>query len=436
MMNRIEFSPIRILLWLFLLSFSLLLTGCGRNGEQEKATVPGQILRFYTWKSDQPKVWDQIVTMFESEHPSIKVRREIGPNSSTALHDLLTQKLKNKSRDLDVFFMDVVWTAEFAAAGWTIPLDEWFPKSAQSQFLTNTIEANTYKGRIYGIPLFIDSGMLYYRKDLLEMYGFKPPETWPEMVRQAEFITVREPGLYGYSAQFKQYEGLICNMMEFIASNRGKLINSRTGHPAIAELSALEAVRFVRDKIIGKIAPLGVLTYEEPESIALFVQGRAVFHRNWPYAWEVANNPDISKIAGKVGVTKLPHFPGSESHAALGGWQLGISAYSENREMAWTFVQFVTSSRIQKLLSLKAGLAPTRIALYDDPDTLKASPQFREMKPVFISAVPRPISPLYPSLSGMMQRYFSTAISDRHSDIPKEARMTVDAMEKVLAIEP
>jgi multiple sugar transport system substrate-binding protein len=70
------------------------------------------------------------------------------------------------------------------------------------------------------MPLYIDSGMLYYRRDLLDKYGFKPPETWPEMVRQAEAITAGESNIRGFSAQFKQYEGLVCNMMEYIAGNR------------------------------------------------------------------------------------------------------------------------------------------------------------------------------------------------------------------------
>jgi multiple sugar transport system substrate-binding protein len=404
--------------------------------EERENAGDGHIIRFYTWKPNQPKAWNEIIRIFEAEHPGVKVRREIGPHSSTAFHDLLTQKLKNRSTDLDVFLMDVVWSAEFAAAGWALALDERFPKTEQFLYLPNTIRANTYRERLYGIPLFIDSGMFYYRKDLLDKYGFKPPETWMEMVRQAQQITAKEPEMYGFSAQFKQYEGLVCNMLEYITGNLGHLVNPQSGAPAIAETPAVTAVRFVRERIIGKTAPLGVLSYEEPESLALFIQGKAVFHRNWPYAWEAANNPLRSRVAGKVGVTQLPHFSGAESHAALGGWQAGISAYSKNRELAWTFVRFLTSSRIQKHLALKAGLAPTRISLYDDAEILRACPQFRDMKPVFLSAVPRPVSPLYPALSNIMQRFFSKALSDSRTDIVREARITAMEMEKTMALVP
>lgn len=425
-----KFRVVQICFLVFLVCFPA--AGCG--GKEKSGG--GQVLHFYTWKPNQPAVWDEVIQLFETEHPGVKIRREVGPHSSTSFHDLLAQKLKNGSTDLDVFFMDVVWPAEFGAAGWAAPLDESFSKSEQALYLRNTIQANTYRGKIYGVPLFIDSGMFYYRRDLLDKYGLKPPKTWPEMVSQARKITSRETEMYGFSAQFKQYEGLVCDMMEYIRGNGGHLVNPVTGEPAIDRPPAVEAVRFVRDRIIGEAAPRGVLTYEEPESMALFVQGKAVFHRNWPYAWAVANDPGRSRVAGKVGIAKLPCFPGGESHAALGGWQLGISAYSQKKDLAWTFVQFVSSSRIQKLLAVRAGLSPTRQGLYNDPEILRACPQYRDMKPVFLSAVPRPVSPLYPALSEIMQRYFSKAISDPHSDIPREAGTAAAEMKKIQALVP
>lgn len=105
---------------LLLLSFLL---ACQSKEDEGKTT-----LHFVTWKPNQPKVWDEIYSIFEKENPDIRVVREVGPHSSTAFHDLLTQKLKNRSKDVDVFFMDVIWPPEFAAAGWAMPLDEFFPQ--------------------------------------------------------------------------------------------------------------------------------------------------------------------------------------------------------------------------------------------------------------------------------------------------------------------
>ncbi len=415
----------------FIVICSIIITGCTEKAEENKTTI-----HFITWKPNVPGVWEEIFRIFESEHPDLKVARETGPHSSTAFHDLLTQKLKNKSKDVDVFLMDVIWPPEFAAAGWAEPLDDLFPPAEQEKFLSGTILANTYKGKIYGIPLFVDSGILYYRKDLLDKYGFNPPDTWPEMIEQAKVIVSKETGrgIFGFSGQFKQYEGLVCDMMEYILSNGGEILNSDTGKSGLADKPALDAVRFVRDNIIGKAAPTGVLSYQEPESLDVFLQGKAVFHRNWPYAWEISNNPDHSKVAGKVGIARLPHFKGSRSYSTLGGWQVGISSYSENKKAAWTLAEFLTTEKVQKLIAIKSGKAPTRKTLYKDAEILKANPHFHDMKDVFLTSYPRPRTPLYPAVSNVLQRYFSKVISSSEVDLEQEAIAASKEIEKIIAL--
>jgi multiple sugar transport system substrate-binding protein len=299
-------------------------------------------LRFVTWRPHLPQVWDRAIRAFEAENPGVKIVREIGPHSSTEFHDLVTQKLKNRDPEMDVFFMDVIWPAEFAAAGRVLPLDRFFSAEERIKFLEAPIQANSYRDHIFGVPVFVDAGLLYYRKDLLAKYGFYPPRTWPELVEQAKAILAaeRDPHLTGFSGQFKQYEGLICNMMEYILSNGGSLWDEVELKGALHSPKAVEAVRFVRDQIIGEISHRGVLAYQEPESLALFIQGKAIFHRNWPYAWEIANDPPKSKIAGRLGMMTLPAFAGGKSVATLGGWQLGISRFSRKPALAWKFLSF------------------------------------------------------------------------------------------------
>jgi multiple sugar transport system substrate-binding protein len=429
-----------LIIWCVAIFLSLSLTSCRKEIEkEEKRGETGIVkLHFVTWKPNQPETWNRIMEIFHEENPDIKIVREIGPHSSTAFHDLLTQKLKNKSKDVDVFFMDVIWPPEFAAAGWAMPLDGFLQDEEKEEFLGSTILANTYGGKLYGIPLFIDSGMLFYRKDLLEKYKFRPPKTWKQMIRQISKIvpseTKKGTHIYGFSGQFKQYEGLVCDMMEYILSNRGHIIDPKTGKSALHKKRAIEAVKFVRDKIIGSGAPIGVLTYQEPESLDLFIQGKAVFLRSWPYAWEVSNNPERSRIVGTVGIAKLPHFRRGKSYSTLGGWQIGISSYSENKEAAWRFVKFIASEKIQKLIALESGKAPTRKGLYNDPEILEMNPHFSDMKDVFMSAHPRPRSPLYPAISNVLQRYFSRVISDSDSDIKKEAAEASEEIDRIISL--
>ena len=406
----------------------------GTDRSEERTTI----LKFVTMKPDHPKVWEEAITRFERAYPSIHIEREIAPASSTAYHDLLTQKLKNQDPSMDLFLMDVIWPAEFAAAGWALPIDKQFPPSEQVKFLPGPIQAGIYQGHIYGVPSRIDSGMLYYRIDLLEKYGFSPPQTWDELVIQAKTIVEGEkdsqPGLRGYSGQFKQYEGLVCDMLEFIESHNGTLISADGSRSTLATPQSIQAVSFVREQIINQLATSAVLTYQEPESLAIFVQGKAVFHRNWPYAWGIVDDPRYSKVVGNVGVGPLPHFPQGRKVAALGGWLYGISTFSLHPEEAWKFIQFMTSPDIQKYFAIKGSLAPSRIALYRNQEVLETNPQFELFLPVFQTAAPRPRTPVYPIISNILQRYFSRVLAFPDTDILKEAQIADQQINRYLTL--
>lgn len=406
-----------------------------RPSTEQAASVT---LRFVSWKPDHPRVWDEAIARFTAIYPRISVVRELAPHSSTAYHDLLTQKLKNHDRSVDVFFMDVVWVPEFAAAGWVRPLDEVFSSRLRADFLSSTVELGRYGDRIYGVPSRIDAGLLYYRQDLLAKYGFSPPTTWAELAEQANQILAGErpaqPALHAYSAQFKQYEGLVCNMLEFIEGNGGHLLAEDGRRSRLSAPETLAAVRFVREQVVGRLASRAVLTYQEPESLARFLQGQAIFHRNWPYAWDLANDRARSSIAGQVGVAPLPVMSGGRRAAALGGWLYGVSAYSHHFEEAWAFIQFLSSHEIQKLFAHQAGIAPSRAALFSDPELLAQAPQLRNHFEALQSATARPRTPLYPAVSHVLQRYFSRALAIETIDLAREAAMADTHIDHFLAL--
>jgi multiple sugar transport system substrate-binding protein len=395
-------------------------------------------LRFVSWKADHPRAWDEAFARFSTTHPHIAIVRELAPHSSTAYHDLLTQKLRNRDSTVDLFFMDIVWVPEFASAGWALSLGDLFPPEAQTEFLPPALETGRYDGRIYGVPSRIDSGMLFYRQDLLGRYGFAPPRTWPELIRQAEVIVQGErashPALRGYSGQFKQYEGLVCSMMEFIAGSGGRLITADLQASLLSSPAALTAVEFVRTQIVGRIASRAVLMYQEPESVVPFIQGNAVFHRNWPYTWEVANDPRRSRIAGQVGVVPLPGMGGRPPAPAVGGWLYAISPFSRHREEAWEFIRFISSEPLQRHFALAAGIAPSRAAVLQDEQVLKANPHFRAQLAMFERATARPRTPLYPAVSNILQRYFSKALAYRDVDLPAEAAKADAQIDRLLEL--
>ncbi len=387
--------------------------GCGDRSEDPNTVT----LRVAVWKANNPRAWSQALDRFHQTHPNIRVVLEVGPNSSTQLHDLITQKLRNRDSSLDAFLMDVVWPAEFAAAGWTLPLDDRFARAERTHFFPGCVAAVTCDGQIHGVPFNTDGGLLFCRSDLLTKHGLEPPKTWPELVEQATLIRAREGNshLHGYSGQFRQYEGLVCNMLEFVHSHGGNL--SRCASP-----EATDAVRFVRESVIGGIAPRGVLTYGEQESLDLFKSGGAVFHRNWPYAWTLLNDGAQSRVAGRVVIAVLPAFPGFSPAAALGGWSFGIHTQSRHPDEAWAFIRFMTGLEMQRHFAVAAGKAPARRALYGDDEVLEANPHFADLAAVFETATPRPRSPIYPRISHILQRYFHEALASPDANIVQLAR--------------
>lgn len=423
----------------------MLLTGsigiaCAESPPEVVSTTskPQVTLHFVSWKPDHPRVWEDALARFTASHPHISVVRELAPHSSTAYHDLLTQKLKNGDTSVDVFFMDVIWVPEFAAARWARPLDDKFLPAVQQAFLPATTEVGRYEQHLYGVPSRIDAGLLYYRKDLLAKYGFDAPTTWEELIRQAETILTAErtvsPTLQGYVAQFKQYEGLVCNMLEVIEAHGGSLLTADGSRSALSAAPALDAIAFVRNRLIGRITSRAALTYQEPESLSLFLQGQAIFHRNWPYAWELANNPARSIVAGRVGVAPLPGTISGRHAAALGGWLYGISASSQHPEEAWALIEFLSGEAMQRRFAQEAGIAPSRTALFSDPDLLAASPQLRNHLAILQAATPRPRSPIYPALSHLLQRYFSRALAVHDLDLRQEAAITDVHINRLLAL--
>ncbi len=407
-------------------ALAMMAAGCGGGAPEDGDEVTE--LTVVTWRPNSRETWDMAIEEFERENPDVDVQLQTGPSSSTQLHDMLSQRLRNRDPSVDVFVMDVVWPPEMGEVGWAAPLDTLFTPEQRDLFFDGCVAAVTWQGSVYGVPFFLDAGVLYYRSDLLDRYGLEVPETWHQMVEAADSVLRGEndPALYGYSAQMAQYEGLVCNMLELVGSAGGELMS-----PTSPE--AVMAIRFARDSLVhnGRMTPEGILTYQEQESLELFTAGGAVFHRNWPYAWAVCNDTTTSEVAGRVGIATLPGFPGRESVSALGGWSFAISAYSPDREEAWRFVSHMTSPEVQRMFAVQVGKPPARRELYADSAVLAANPHFGPMEEVFEAASPRPSSPVYPQLSNRLQAFLHEAVGNRELILPNLAETAEEDLTEI-----
>jgi multiple sugar transport system substrate-binding protein len=348
------------------------------------------------FKPRDPAAEAQLLARF-TDRTGIRVRERHLPASSDVQHQQYVTWLAARDRSVDVYLIDNIWTAEFAAAGWIVPLDDRVPPAEREAFLSAPLESATWRGRLYALPRFTESGLLYYRRDLVPA----APTTWPGLRDAAAPLVT--PARAGYVFQGKQYEGLVVNFLEVLWAMGGDLVDP-SGRVAVNSPEAVRALQFMVDLVQhSPVVPRGVLTYTERESLQEFLEGRAVFHRNWSYAWSLIERAG-SKVRGRVGIAPLP------GPAALGGWHLAISAHSRQADAAWRLVEFLASPEAQKVKAIEEGRLPTRTALYDDPDVLRANPHFAHLREPLNRTRPRPASPFYPRLSGILQSHLSRAL--------------------------
>jgi trehalose/maltose transport system substrate-binding protein len=314
------------------------------------------------------------------------------PNSATERLALYQQILAANSADIDVFQVDVIWPG--ILANHFIDLAEHVDQEMVDQHFEAIVQNNTVDDRLVAMPWFTDAGILYYRTDLLDKYGKEPPTTWQELTETAREIQAGERAegnnrMLGFVFQAKAYEGLTCDALEWIDSFGGGTIVDEEGAITINNEYAAAALELAASWI-GDIAPEGVLNYAEEESRGVFQSGNAVFMRNWPYAWALAQAED-SPIRGKVGVTALPKGGPDGRHAAgLGGWQLAVSNYSEHPEIAADLVRHLTGWDEQKRRAIVGAFNPTIAELYEDEEVLEANPFFADLLDTFENAVARP----------------------------------------------
>ena len=354
------------------------------------------------------------------------------PNDASATLQLFQQYWAAKSGDVDVFMIDVIWQG--IANAHAVDLKKYFTADDLKAFFPRIIENNTVGGKLVSIPWFTDAGLLYYRTDLLQKYGYSaPPKTWEELAEMAKKIQdgERKEGkadFQGFVFQGKASESVTCNAIEWIYSYGGGTIVDPDKKVTINNPKAIKALETAKSWV-GTISPVGVTTYGEEEARNIWQAGNAAFMRNWPYAYALGQDPK-SVISGKFDISVLPKGGEDGKNAAcLGGWQLMVSAYSKAPDAAADLVKYLVSSEQQKKHTIALSQLPTLPALYEDPDVLAKLPFFKNALPVLQNAVARPST-----VTGVDYNQVSTSFFQNVNQVltgTKSAPQAVAAVESV-----
>ena len=396
--------------FLKLAGVTLLGAGCGGSGGSRN-------LVFSMGPDTTGNLLELIEKFNDQNGGDFRVRYRKMPTDTGRYFERLRAELRTGG-DIDVFGADVTWPAQFAANGWISDVSGRFPESERFEFLGSPITSLTYEGKIYGVPWFTDAGMLYYRKDLLEEGGFsEPPKTWEELKEVAARVK-RDSGVrFGFVFQGAQDEDGVCNGLEYIWTYGGEVLEP--GEPLGVIIDSPESVAGLathRSMVEDRVAPEAVIAFARADSRKTFLDGDAVFLRDWAYMYALAGNPEASEIEQeRVGVAPLPAYGAwGQTAGALGGKNMLINAASDRQDQAWEFVRFMTSPESQRFLAVKAALPPTRNALYEEVTSV---PVIKLGSEALLNSRPRPVSPYYPDMSLKMAEQFNVNL---RGDMPPE----------------
>jgi len=352
----------------------------------------------------------------------------------------LARRLTGNDKTLDVMALDVVWTAEFAEAGWALPLSEDPAGLAESDAMSNTLpgplETAKWQGKLYASPITTNTQLLWYRADLMP----EPPTTWDGMVAEATRL-YREGRPSWIAVQGKQYEGLVVWFNTLLESAGGKVLSDDGSTVTLTDTpehraATVKALEIIKSVATAPGADPSITQTDEGTARLALEQGRAALEVNWPFVL-----PSMLENAVKGGVPFLPlnedpalagsigeagtfsptdeqfeiaydaskkvfgfaHYPGvnpgEPAKVTLGGLNLAVAKTTQHKAEAFEAIRCLRNVENQRYTSVEGGLPAVRASLYDDPAFQQKYPQYEIIRDQLTNAAVRPATPNYQAVS-------------------------------------
>ncbi|MBN1302522.1 MAG: extracellular solute-binding protein [Melioribacteraceae bacterium] len=352
--------------------------------------------------------------------------------STNERKELLTRALRSKSERIDIFAVDLIWASRFAK--WCEPIELLSPQNDYKEFLNYSLESCIVDGKLYALPLYVDISIMYYREDLLSkipdsekvISKLKNSISWEEFIELAKYFDKEKNPFYLFPAD--DYEGLICSYFELILGqdinffdNPAFDINSETPKKSLQLLVDLVNKYSVSPQIVSQ--------YREQKCYEYFLTYNGVFLRGWPsFVKDNKNMMHDYNIEQYVKKAPLPHFNGKRTGSVFGGWNLMISQYSQHKEEAFKFLQYLTSEEAQEIMHNEGGYLPVLSVFYEDSIYLNKYPELTYMKKLLDNGMHRPFLKDYTRISDIISYYVHRAITKEVS--VDEALIQADKMIK------
>jgi multiple sugar transport system substrate-binding protein len=383
----------RHLLAALALATSLALGACGVGGE-EAGSGP-RAINWYVFNEPGGSYQQAVDDCNQQANGRYTINYVKLPNIADQQRELLVRRLAAEDDDIDLMGLDVIWTAEFAEAGWLKPWEGERRSVAEEGKLEGPLETVRFQDRIWAIPFTSNTQLLWYRKDRVD----PPPDdfTWEEMIDQAS-----QNGR-GIEVQAAQYEGLTVWINSLIAGAGGQLVNEN-GEAQVDE-SAVRAAEVASKLANSRAAPPGMSTNREDQARIGFEEGRSDYQVNYTFIYPSAEA--IEGFQDKIGWARYPRTDKDKpSRPPLGGINIGVSEYSSNPDLAFEAAECIANEDHQAVAAELGGLPPTTESVYEDPKVQEAFPFADELRESIDNAAPRPVTPAYSDISLAVQKTY------------------------------
>ncbi len=372
----------------------------------------------------------KVIEAFNNQH---RGRLEVVPIdlpftkfSTNERKQLLIRALRSKNSRIDVFAVDIFWIPRFAK--WSEPLTQYFTPQELNGIMSYALESCYHDSELVAMPLYLDIGVMYYRRDLLQNLPdfaaleqqLKQSITWEDFIKLHQQMPTNGRPFYLFPSD--NYEGLMCSFIETLA---GQQLAVSSGDFALDSPQAQRGLSLLVDLVQKyQITPIAVTEFREVDAYQYALENDALFFRGWPGNLK----PYLTSFEEKVeniDVAALPHFKGQKPVAVFGGWNLMIASTSTKKAAALEFLKFVASPQTQKLIYNEMGYLPTNDAVYQDSAFVAHHPELRFYREYLQCGFHRPAREEYTKISDIVSYYARRAIR-REISVNEALRQAVE----------
>ncbi|RLE32344.1 hypothetical protein DRJ58_05470 [Candidatus Acetothermia bacterium] len=331
----------------------------------------------------------------------------------------------------DIVLIDLVWMAELAALQFFLPLDELDPPWTSSyldDLLPGVADGLLVDGHIYGVQADLSVTVLWYRKDLLEEEGLKPPRTWDELVAHASTLarvgTSHGPKPYSivFCGGVRGGETTTYQLLPLFWSAGVELVEGKG--PGLAGKGAERPLRFLHGLVHDhRLASPDVISLSWDGPRKRLARGEAAFAFGGTYekrAIQAAARMGEREFRERFGMVPIPAPSDGTPAAATGGMVFAVTRQTRDREAALGIVKELAAPELMEAFCVRTGRLPSRrsvAAVLEDQRWYQ-----REESAILPLARPRPVNPHYAKISYQFRVMVEDVLAGRASPAAAIAR--------------